>query len=97
MPRVEVTLPDRIDAQISNLVEQQDEFVSRDEAAEELLEMGLRAYEPEAASEEGVGMDAERMRGPEESGRGPGGGMGGPERGRGGPGEEGPGEGSGRR
>lgn len=95
MPRVEVTLPDRIDAQIENLVNQQDEFVSRDEAAEELLEMGLRAYEPEAASSGEVGMDADRMRGPEETGMGPGGGgVGGGEMG--GPGEEGP-KGPGRR
>jgi|GEM_PF-3076956 len=88
MPRVEVTLPDRIDAKIENLVNQQDEFVSRDEAAEELLEMGLRAYEPETGSSGDVGME-DRMRGPEDSGIGGGGGLGGP--------GEGPGEGPGRR
>ena len=70
MPRVEVTLPDRIDAQIESLVEEQDAFVSRDEAAEELLELGLRGHRPET-SEHDDRMDSEQMHGLEDSGRGP--------------------------
>lgn len=100
MPRVEVTLPDRIDAKIEDLVEREDQFVSRDEAAEELLEMGLRAYEPESGSGGDVGME-DRMRGPEESGMGGGGigggGIGGPGEGPGEGPSEGPDEGPGRR
>lgn len=73
MPRVEVTLPDRIDAQLETLVEQQDDFVSRDEAAEELLEMGLRAYDTGPDSGRETGMDSDRVGGPDETGQGPGG------------------------
>lgn len=64
MPRVEVTLPDRLEAQLNSLVDQQDEFVSRDEAMEELLEMGLRAYQPTGggrADEGGLDEVAEAM------------------------------------
>lgn len=84
MPRVEVTLPDRIETQLETLVEQQDDFVSREEATEELLEMGLRAYDPEPDSGRETGMDSDRVGGPDETGQGPGGydemgGGGGPE------------------
>jgi len=43
MPKVEVTVPDHIEMQIAQLVER-DEFVSREEAVEELLASGLKAY-----------------------------------------------------
>lgn len=43
MPEVEVSLPDRIDSEISRLVEQ-GEFLNREQAVEELLSMGVSAY-----------------------------------------------------
>ncbi len=43
MPEVEVALPDRIDSEISRLVEQ-GEFLNREQAVEELLSMGVSAY-----------------------------------------------------
>jgi len=41
---IEVDLPDRVDNGIDRLVEQ-GEFISRDQAVEELLSMGLSAYD----------------------------------------------------
>jgi Arc/MetJ-type ribon-helix-helix transcriptional regulator len=44
MPEVEVTLPDRIESEIERLVDQ-GEFLNRERAVEELLSMGMGAYE----------------------------------------------------
>jgi Arc/MetJ-type ribon-helix-helix transcriptional regulator len=43
MSKVEVSLPDRIDSEIRRLVDQ-GEFVNQDQAVEELLSMGMSAY-----------------------------------------------------
>ena len=43
MPKVEITIPEHLEMQIAQLVEQ-GEFVTREEAIEELLSTGLRAY-----------------------------------------------------
>ena len=43
MPKIEVTLADRINGDIDRLVEQ-GEFVNREQAVEELLSMGVSAY-----------------------------------------------------
>lgn len=43
MSKVELSLPDRIDNDIRRLVDQ-GEFVNRDQAVEELLSMGMSAY-----------------------------------------------------
>ena len=43
MPKVEVNIPDHIEMQIAQLVEQ-GEFLSREEAVEDLLSAGIRAY-----------------------------------------------------
>ena len=45
MPKTEVDLPDRIDSDITRLVEQ-GEFLNREQAYEELLKMGISAYGP---------------------------------------------------
>lgn len=45
MSKIEVSLPDRIESEISHLVDQ-GEFVNRDQAVEELLSMGVSAYGP---------------------------------------------------
>ena len=44
MPKISISLPDRIENDIDRLVEQ-GEFVNRDQAVEELLTMGVSAYE----------------------------------------------------
>jgi Arc/MetJ-type ribon-helix-helix transcriptional regulator len=44
MSKVEVSLPDRIDSEIRRLVDQ-GEFVNQDQAVEELLSMGMSAYD----------------------------------------------------
>lgn len=46
MPKIEVSLPDRIENDIARLIEQ-GEFVNRDQAVEELLTMGVSAYDTE--------------------------------------------------
>ncbi len=43
MPKVEITVPEHLEMQIVQLVEQ-GEFVNRDEAIEDLLSTGIRAY-----------------------------------------------------
>ncbi|MES3517023.1 MAG: CopG family transcriptional regulator [Natronomonas sp.] len=43
MADIEVDLPDRINSEINRLIEQ-DEFLNREQAIEELLSMGMSAY-----------------------------------------------------
>jgi len=43
MPSVEITVPEHLEMQIAQLVEQ-GEFVSREEAIEELISTGMKAY-----------------------------------------------------
>jgi len=43
MAHVEITVPEQLEMQIAQMVEQ-DEFVTREEAVEELLSTGLKAY-----------------------------------------------------
>jgi Arc/MetJ-type ribon-helix-helix transcriptional regulator len=43
MPKVELTVPEHLEMQIAQMVEQ-GEFVDRESAIEELLSTGLRAY-----------------------------------------------------
>lgn len=60
MPTVEVNIPDQIEMQIAQLVEQ-GEFVSREEAIEQLLSSGIRAYKTSGPTEdeEGTGLESE--------------------------------------
>ncbi|CQH55842.1 MULTISPECIES: DUF7120 family protein [Halobacterium] len=60
MPQIEVNIPDQIEMQIAQLVEQ-GEFVSREEAVEQLLSSGIRAYKTSGPSEEeeGAGLESE--------------------------------------
>jgi len=46
MAELEVTLSDRLDSEIDRLVEQGD-FLNREQAIEELLSMGVSAYDTE--------------------------------------------------
>lgn len=56
MPDVEIDLPDRITSEIDRLV-QQGEFLNRDQAVEELLQMGVSAYQ----TTEEAGRDEEAL------------------------------------
>ncbi|WP_299332123.1 DUF7120 family protein [Haloplanus sp.] len=49
MPTAEVSLPDDIDIEISQLVEE-GEFINRDQAVEELLSLGVSAYTTEEST-----------------------------------------------
>lgn len=62
MPKTEVDLPDRIESDISHLVEQ-GEFLNREQAYEELLMMGISAYGPadESTDEPGEDLFDERV------------------------------------
>ena len=51
MPRVELTIPEHLEMQIAQLVDQ-GEFLNREEAIEELLSTGLRAYKTSGPIEE---------------------------------------------
>ena len=61
MPKVQLTVPEHLEMQIAQLVEE-GEFVNREEAIEELLSTGLRAYKtsgpmPDSAAEGGFEED----------------------------------------
>ena len=43
MPKIEITIPEHLEMQIAQLIEQ-GEFVNREEAMEDLLAAGIRAY-----------------------------------------------------
>lgn len=61
MATIELSLPDRIDGEINRLVEA-GEFMNRDRAVEELLTMGISAYDTEEDTGE-PGMDETMFRG----------------------------------
>jgi Arc/MetJ-type ribon-helix-helix transcriptional regulator len=44
MPTIEVSLPDRLESEVTRLVEQ-GEFINREQAVEDLLSRGVSAYE----------------------------------------------------
>lgn len=56
MPEIELSLPDRINNQIDRLVEQ-GEFVNREQAVEDLLSMGVSAYDTADATGPEAGED----------------------------------------
>lgn len=62
MPKTEVDLPDRIESDISRLVEA-GEFLNREQAYEELLTMGISAYGPaeETTEEPGENLFEQRV------------------------------------
>jgi Arc/MetJ-type ribon-helix-helix transcriptional regulator len=66
MPNVQITVPEHLEMQIAQLVEQ-GEFVSREEAIQELLSTGLRAYKTSGPiEEEEPGFEEEGMMGHED-------------------------------
>lgn len=65
MPDVEVNLPDRLYSEIERLAET--EFLNREEAVDELLSAGIRAYQAGAENAEEEEPMGEEMWGMEES------------------------------
>ncbi|MEF8773268.1 MAG: cell surface protein [Halobacteriales archaeon] len=66
MPKVDLTVPEHLEMQIAQLVDQ-GEFVSREEAIEELLATGLKAYKTSGPQdEEEPGLEDEGMMGHED-------------------------------
>ena len=51
MPKVEITIPEHLEMQIAGMVER-GEFVNREEAIEELLSTGIKAYKTSGPMEE---------------------------------------------
>ena len=51
MPQVEITIPEHLEMQIAQLVEQ-GEFLNREEAIEDLLSTGLKAYKTSGPMDE---------------------------------------------
>jgi len=49
MPTAEVSLPDKLDSEITQLVER-GEFLNREQAVENLLSMGITVYDETASS-----------------------------------------------
>lgn len=56
MPTVEIVVPDKMDTEIAQLVEQ-GEFLNREQAIEELLSMGISAYSTGDSSTTNPGED----------------------------------------
>ncbi|MFB6137503.1 MAG: cell surface protein [Halobacteriaceae archaeon] len=65
MPKVEVNVPDHIEMQIAQLVEK-GEFVGREQAVEELLASGLKAYKASGPMDEDHDIEDEGMMGHED-------------------------------
>jgi Arc/MetJ-type ribon-helix-helix transcriptional regulator len=51
MPQVEITIPEHLEMQITQLIEK-GEFVNREEAIEDLLSAGIRAYKTSGPMDE---------------------------------------------
>jgi Arc/MetJ-type ribon-helix-helix transcriptional regulator len=65
MPKVELTIPEHLEMQIAQLVEQ-GEFVNREEAIEDLLAAGLKAYKTSGPMDDEPGLEDEGMMGHED-------------------------------
>lgn len=51
MPKVEITIPEHLEMQITQLVDQ-GEFINREEAVEDLISAGIRAYKTSGPMDE---------------------------------------------
>jgi Arc/MetJ-type ribon-helix-helix transcriptional regulator len=51
MPKVEITIPEHLEMQIAQMVER-GEFVNREEAVEDLLSTGIKAYKTSGPMDE---------------------------------------------
>ncbi|MES3162085.1 MAG: cell surface protein [Halorubrum sp.] len=67
MPQVEITVPEHLEMQIAQMVEQ-GEFLNREEAVEELLSTGIKAFKTSGPMDEddSGGFEDEGMMGHED-------------------------------
>jgi hypothetical protein len=66
MPKIDISVPEHLEMQIAQLVEQ-GEFADREEAIEDLLSTGLRAYKTSGPMEdEDAGLEDDGMMGHED-------------------------------
>lgn len=65
MPKVEITIPEHLDMKIMQMVER-GEFVNREEAIEELLSTGVKAYQTSGPMEEDEPLGNDGMMGHED-------------------------------
>ncbi|MWV64523.1 cell surface protein [Halorubrum sp. JWXQ-INN 858] len=67
MPKVEITVPEHLEMQIAQMVEK-GEFLNREEAVEDLLSTGIKAYKTSGPldDEEAGGFEDEGMMGHED-------------------------------
>ncbi|GAB6877802.1 hypothetical protein JCM17823_00760 [Halorubrum gandharaense] len=69
MPKVEITVPEHLEMQIAQMVEE-GEFLNRGEAVEELLSTGIKAYKTSGPMDDeetgGSGFEEEGMMGHED-------------------------------
>jgi len=63
MPKVEITIPEHLEMQITQLVDQ-GEFLNREEAIEELISTGMKAYKTSGpVGDEAPGFEDDGMMG----------------------------------
>jgi Arc/MetJ-type ribon-helix-helix transcriptional regulator len=63
MPKVEITVPEHLEMQIAQMVDQ-GEFVNREEAIEELLSAGIKAYKTSGGQmDDDAGLEDDGMMG----------------------------------
>ena len=68
MPKVEITIPEHLEMQIAQMVER-GEFVNREEAIEDLLSTGIKAYKTSGPMDDdenatgGTGLEDDGMMG----------------------------------
>jgi Arc/MetJ-type ribon-helix-helix transcriptional regulator len=66
MPKVQITIPEHLEMQISQMIDQGD-FLNREEAIEELLSTGLKAYKTSGgAMTDEPGLEEDGMMGHED-------------------------------
>lgn len=65
MPKVEITVPEHLEMQITQMVEQ-GEFLDREEAVEDLLAAGVRAYKTGGPMEDDDAFEDDGMMGHED-------------------------------
>ena len=63
MPKVEITIPEHLEMQIAQMVER-GEFVNREEAIEDLISTGIKAYKTSGPMDDGgPGLEDDGMMG----------------------------------
>ena len=65
MPKIEITIPEHLEMKIMQMVER-GEFVNREEAIEDLLSTGIKAYQTSGPMDDEPGLENDGMMGHED-------------------------------